>query len=81
MHSLFKFLKRGSPLFVPSYGKALYIKEHYCKFLCNRYGQVKHYYGPQTEMATIEGDIRKLVEDEFDQAVFKDLLNPPDNFV
>ena len=32
-------------------------------------------------MATIEGDIRKLIEEEFEGQKFDLLLNPPDNFV
>ena len=54
MHNLYRFLKRGSPLFVPRYGRARRINEHYTKFLCDRYGEVKHQYGPQTDYAVIE---------------------------
>ena len=81
MSNLFKFLKRQSPLFVPSMGRAGRIKEHYSKFVCNRFGEVKHYYNPQVEMAVIEADIKVLVEEEFSEEVFRSLLNPPDNFV
>jgi len=81
MDSLYKFLKRNSPLFVPSYGRAGHIKEHYAKFLCNRYGEVKHYYGGGVEMAVIEADIKHLLEEEYNEATFRLLLNPPDNFV
>jgi glutathione peroxidase-family protein len=65
MANLYKFLKRGSPLFLPSYGRANRIKEHYSKFLTDRYGQVKHYYSPDVEMAVVEADIRNLIEEEF----------------
>ncbi len=81
MSNLFKFLKRHSPLFIPSYGRACRINEHYSKFVCNRYGEVKHYYTGATEMATIEGDIKKLIAEEFEAPKFDLLLNPPDNFV
>ena len=65
MHNLYRFLKRGSPLFVHRYGRSKRINEYYSKFLCNRYGEVKHYYGPQVEYAVIESDIRKLLEEKF----------------
>jgi glutathione peroxidase-family protein len=81
MCMLYKFLKRNSPLFVPQYGGAGHIKEHYAKFLCNRYGEVKHYYNPNVEIAVIEADIRKLLDEEYSEDVFRTLLNPPDNFV
>ena len=53
MHMLFRFLKRNTPkLFVPRYGMAAHLYEHHSKFLCNRYGQVKHYYPPSTRDQT-----------------------------
>lgn len=70
MDCLYKFLKRHSPLFVPSYGKAAYIKHHYSKFLCNKYGEVKHFYEPTIEAAIIEADIRKLLDEEFIEETF-----------
>jgi hypothetical protein len=73
-------MKRNSPLFVPRYGRACHINDHYSKFLLNRYGQVKHYYTGMTEMAVIEADIKLLIEEDFIQNVFEQLLNPPDNF-
>ena len=80
MSNLFKFLKRGSPLFVPSMGRACRIKDHYSKFLTNRNGQVKHYYNPEVEMAVIEADIRTLIEEEFREEFYRQLLDPIDNF-
>ena len=70
MDNLYKFLKRQSPLFVPAYGKASYIKHHYTKFLCNKYGEVKHQYEPSIEIAVIEADIRKLLDEEFFEEKF-----------
>jgi glutathione peroxidase-family protein len=61
MSNLFKFLKRNSPLFIYKAGRAVPIKEHYTKFLLDRYGVVKHYYPSQTEMAKIEADIKTLI--------------------
>ena len=61
MSNLYKYMKRFSPLFVPRYGKANRINEYYSKFLLNRYGQVKHYYTSNTEIAVIEGDIKALI--------------------
>ena len=56
------------------------INEHYSKFLCSKYGEVKHFYGPHVEMAVIEADIRALLEEEFNKDKFEKLLNPPDTF-
>jgi len=42
---------------------------------------VKHYYTGMTEMAVIEADIKLLIEEDFMQNLFEQLLNPPDNFV
>ena len=80
MSHLYMFLKRNSPLFNVNYARACHIKEHYAKFLTNRYGVVKHYYMPQTDMAMIEGDIRLLIEEEYRERKYKELLDPPDNF-
>lgn len=46
MHNLYKFLKRQSPLFIHRYAGSRRIADYYTKFLCNRYGEVKHYYQP-----------------------------------
>ena len=52
MHELYKFLKRNnSQLFVPRYGMACRLYEYHNKFLCNKYGEVKKFYGPETELA------------------------------
>ena len=80
-HMLYKFLKRFSPLFLPKYGKSNRIKEHYSKFLCDRYGVVKHYYSPNVEYAVIEADIKQLLQDSFNEHRFQKLLNPPDNLL
>ena len=77
MATLYKVLKRQSPLFIHSYGRSARIKDHYSKFLCNRYGEVKHYYQPQIEYTVIEADIKKLLEEEFSEAKLKTLLDPP----
>lgn len=81
MHNLYRFLKRNSPLFVHRYGRARRINEFYDKFVTNRYGEVKHYYGPQTEYAVIEADIRKLLEEKFIEQKYQHLLDPPDLFI
>jgi glutathione peroxidase-family protein len=80
MHNLYKFLKRGSPLFVHRYGRSRRITEYYDKFLTNRYGEVKHYYGPRTEYAVIEADIKKLLEEQFIQKKYEQLLEPRTSF-
>ena len=81
MHNLYRYLKRYSPLFMPKYGRAYQIKEHYTKFLCDRYGQVKYYYTPAVEYAVIEADIKKLMEEQFYPKKYEDLLNPLDVFI
>jgi glutathione peroxidase-family protein len=63
MSTLFRFLKRNSPLFEAKYGAARRINEHYNKFLLDRYGIVKHYYTGNTEFAVIEADIRRLISE------------------
>ena len=77
MHDLYRVLKRQSDLFIYRYGMAPHLKEHNSKFLTNKYGEVKHYYSPQVEFAVIEADIKKLVAEEFYEAKFQKLLNPP----
>lgn len=63
MHDLFRFTKRNcDELFVPRYGMARHIYDYNCKFLFNRYGQVKHYYPPNVELAVIEADIKELIK-------------------
>jgi len=57
---------------------AAHIYEHHCKFLCNRYGEVKHYYPPSTELAIIETDIKDLIEEKFILKKWKDLIEPPE---
>ena len=56
---------------------AIHIREHNSKFLTNRFGQVKHYYPPQVEIAVIEADIKKLLQEDFSEKRFEKLLNPP----
>ena len=81
MAPLYMYLKRNSTLFNASMARAFHIKENYSKFVLDRYGQVQHYYSGATEFAVIEADIKRLIQDEFDQKKFDALLNPPDNFV
>jgi glutathione peroxidase-family protein len=81
MHNLYRFLKRTSPLFVHRYGRARRITDYYDKFVTNRYGEVKYYYGPRTEYAVIEADIRKLLEEKFIEQKYQQLLDPPDLFI
>ena len=55
MDDLFKYIKRNSnSLFVPRYGMASRIYEFRTKFLLDKYGTLKHEYGPNAELATIE---------------------------
>jgi len=49
--------------------------------LCNRYGEVKHFYHPAVEYAVIEADIKKLLEEKFLEERYNRLLNPPDNLL
>lgn len=93
MHNLYRFLKRNSVLFSPKLGKAHRIKEsnakvffilfnlNFLQFLCNRYGEVKHFYNPGVEFAVIETDVRKLLEEQFNESRYNKLLNPPDNYL
>ena len=68
MHDLFRFYKRHTPsLFVPRYGMANRIYDYHTKFLCNRYGEVKKYYGPKVEYAVIEADVKELIKQQFDE--------------
>ena len=78
MHDLYRVLKRQSDLFNKRYGMALKIKEHNSKFLTNKYGEVKHYYAPQVEMAVIEADIKKLLLEEYSDTKFEKFINPSD---
>lgn len=81
MHNLYKFLKRFSPLFIHKLGRARRIDDYYDKFITNRFGEVKHFYGPKTEYAIIEQDIKKLLEEAFYEKKYKELLDPPDVFI
>ena len=66
MHELWRFLKRQSPIhFIPRYGMASRIHEPRTKFLLDRYGQVKHHYGPTVELALIEQDVKALLSEEW----------------
>jgi len=56
---------------------AMHIKEHNSKFLTNKYGEVKHYYSSQVEIAVIEADIKRLLLEEYYETKFQRLLNPP----
>lgn len=81
MHNLYRYLKRNSPLFIHRYGRSRKIDDHYSKFLCDRYGEVKHYYAPQVEYAVIEADIKRLLEEKFYEPKYRSLLDPPDVFI
>ena len=78
MHDLYRVLKRQSVLFINRYGMAMHVKEHNSKFLTNKYGEVKHFYAPAVEMAVIEADIKQLILQDFDEARYNKLLNPPE---
>ena len=76
MNPFYRYLKRNSLLFIPRYGRSIRIYEHYSKvisillnskFLCDRYGQVKKFYGPNIEVAIIESDIKILLEEHFSE--------------
>lgn len=67
MHDLLRFLKKNSPLFVPRYGMATHIYDYHTKFLLNRYGEVKHYYAASIEYPVIEADIKKLLDEEWQE--------------
>ena len=82
MHLLYKFAKRNSPsLFVPKYGMASHIYDFNSKFLFNKYGEVKHFYNADTEIAKIEVDIRELIKEEFKENAFRKLIEPVDMFI
>lgn len=80
MHEAFKFMKRHSPLFVPRYGMATHIYDYHTKFLLNRYGQVRHYYSAGTEWPVIEADIKRLLEEEYTEKKWKEVVEPQDMF-
>ena len=66
MNDLYRFLKRNSTqMFVPRLGMASHIYDYHIKFLCNRFGQVRKFYGPKTELAVIESDIRELLQEKY----------------
>lgn len=67
MHNLYKFLKRNSPLFIPRYGRANRIYDHNTKFLTDKYGKVRYYYGARVELSVIESDIHKLLEERYSE--------------
>ena len=56
------------------------IYDYHTKFLCNRYGEVKKYYGPKIEIAVIEADIRELINEQFNEQIYKDLIEPVDMY-
>ena len=71
MHDLFRFLKRHTPdLFIPRYGMAAHIYDFRTKWLCDRYGVVKKYYGPLTELAVIERDVKELIAEPYEAAKY-----------
>ena len=81
MHDLFKFMKRHTPFFVPRYAMATRIYDYNTKFLCNRYGEVQHYYTGSTELAVIESDIAKLIKEDYVLEKYRSLIEPPDMFL
>lgn len=81
MHTLYKFSKRNSKdLFTPRYGMASHIYDYNCKFLFDKYGEVRHFYSSKTELAKIEGDIKELLRQEFVERKYQELIDPPDSF-
>lgn len=63
MHNLYRFAKRHTPqLFVPRYGMAAHVYEYNCKFLFDRYGEVKHFYPGSTDHKVIESDLKELLK-------------------
>ena len=78
MCSLYKFLKRGSPLFVPRFGRANRIMEDNVKFVCNRYGQMKTFHASNASSEEISTSIEQFLQEEFDEERYFLLLNPPD---
>ena len=80
MCELYKMLKRNSDLFIPRYGMALHIYDYHTKFLCNRYGEVHKYYGPTVELAKIEVDIKELIQEEWEEKKYRELIEPVDMF-
>ena len=67
MSEIFKYLKRNSStLFIPRYGMSNRIYEFRTKFLLDKYGLLKHEYGPNTDLAIIEADVKKLLEEKWE---------------
>ena len=77
MGSLYRFLKRQSPLFVPKKGRCERIKEPYCKFLCDRYGRVTQFYTSDSTIDKMIGDVEEQLNEKFEEKTYQDLLDPP----
>ena len=59
---------------------ATHIYDYHTKFVLNRYGQVKHFYSPNVEWPVIEADIKNLLEEEWKESKWKDIVEPVDMF-
>ena len=82
MHNLYKYAKRNTPyFFVPRYGMASHLFMYNSKFLFNRYGECKHFYEPEVELAKIEADIKELLSEKFVDKKYKELVEPLDMFI
>jgi len=82
MHNLYKFAKRSTPFFfVPRYGMASHLYNYNSKFLFNRFGECKHYYEPEVELAKIEADIKELLKEKFTMKKYTELVEPLDTFI
>jgi|TARA_B110000305_G_C19262716_1_gene550356 hypothetical protein len=49
---------------------AAHIYDFRTKWLCDRYGVVKKYYGPLTELAVIERDVKELIAEPYEAAKY-----------
>ena len=79
---LYQEIRDGSPLTRAQFqGKsvcfALTLLCVCVQFVTNKYGEVKHYYSPLVESSVIEADIKRLLQEDFDEQAFSKLLNPP----
>ena len=44
---------------------ASHVYQYNCKFLFDRYGEVKHYYPGTVEMKVIETDLKELLKEKY----------------
>ena len=59
---------------------ASHVYQYNCKFLFDRYGEVKHYYPGTVEMKVIETDLKELLKEKYSDDKYQQLIDPQDLF-